>query len=138
MTRAQWHPGHGGHRGSLRSPDPDLDDAEVVVELEDGDAADTLRALRRRLPMLLDRSPSTVIVDLSDTARPSSATVAALLWLERRCRSRSVVVVLRKPSRRSASMLRRTGLQSALPIEGPDSPRHGRSVAPGRDGGPAR
>ena len=81
------------------------------------------RELRRRLPLLLNRSPGTVVVDLSEMTQPSSATVAALLWIKRRCRSRSVVVVLRQPSRRSIDMLRRTGLQCALPIEKPDAGR---------------
>lgn len=95
---------------------------EVVVELGDDNVTEALRELRWRLPLLLNRSPGTVVVDVSQMTQLSSATVAALLWVRRRCRLRGVTVVLRQPSRRSVEMLRRTGLQGALPIE---SDEHG-------------
>ncbi len=100
--------------------EPTLTNPEVVVELGDAHVAEALRELRSRLPLLLNRSPGTVIVDLSEMTQLSSATVAALLWIRRRCRLRGVIVVLRQPSRRSVEMLRRTGLQGALPVEKPD------------------
>ncbi len=97
--------------------EPTSTNPEVVVELGDTNVAEALRELRWRLPLLLNRSPATVIVDLSEMTQLSSATVASLLWIRRRCRMRGVIVVLRKPSRRSVEMLRRTGLQGALPVE---------------------
>lgn len=100
-----------------------MTNTEVVVELGDANVAEALRELRLRLPLLLSRSPGTVIVDLSEMTQLSSATVAALLWIRRRCRLRGVIVVLRQPSRRSVGMLRRTGLQGALPVEKPDAER---------------
>lgn len=125
-----------GQDSSGAGPSPT--DPEVVLELGDAHVGDALRELRWRLPLLLNRSPGTVVVDLSEMTQPSSATVAALLWIKRRCRSRSVVVVLRQPSRRSIDMLRRTGLQSALPIEKPDDRRGDGCGATSRAPGMAR
>jgi anti-anti-sigma regulatory factor len=118
--------------------EPSSIDPEVVLELGDADVADALRELRWRLPLLLNRSPGRVVVDLSEMTQPSSATVAALLWIKSWCRKRSVVVVLRKPSRRSIEMLRRTGLQSALPLEKPDAGRGARCGAASRAPRPVR
>jgi anti-anti-sigma factor len=93
------------------------------VQLGDATVVEGLRQLGVRLPNLLSREPSTLVVDLSAMTHLSSATVAALLLLRRRCRARGVAVVLRRPSRRSIDMLRRTGLQGVLPVEGVES-RH--------------
>lgn len=114
-ARAAKHVAHG--------PESSLTSPEVVVELADTRRPDALRELRSRLTLVLDRGPGTVIVDLSEMTQLSSATVAALLWIRRRCRSRNVIVVLRKPSRGSIQVLRRTGLQGALPVEQPDAKR---------------
>jgi anti-anti-sigma regulatory factor len=120
------------HTGSSGWSDPSLPGREVVVELGDTNASDALHDLKFRLPRLLRGSPGTLIVDLSEMTQPSSATVAALLWLKGRCRSRNVAVLLRKPSRRSLEMLRRTGLLRALPIEKPDARSETRDLAPSR------
>lgn len=101
---------------------------EAVVELGDSDLADACGEVRARLPQLLARSPSTLVVDLSEVTRLSSAVVATLLWISRECRARSVVVVLRRPSRASVETLRRAGLQSTLPLEQPGSPDRRRHV----------
>jgi anti-anti-sigma factor len=123
----------GGGEASRR-PGADLqvvDGSEVVIEIGDADVVSALRDLRWRLPVLLDSGPRTVVVDLSEMAQLSSATVAVLLWIKRRCRSRGVVVVLRRPSRRSVEVLRRTGLHGAIPVEPPpDLAGHRRGRAP--------
>ena len=48
----------------------------------------------------------------------SSDGVDGLLWLRQRCLGRAVNVVLRRPSRQSVDLLRRTGLLGMLTIEG--------------------
>jgi anti-anti-sigma factor len=99
--------------------------SEAVLELGDADPVDALRELRRRLPPMLDAGPTRLVLDVSRIPQLSSTTVAVILWIKRRCRSRGTVVVLREPSRRSAEMLRRAGLQDALPVE---TRRAGRTV----------
>lgn len=108
---------------------------EIVVRLGDADLAHALQQLRAGLPLLLTRGQGTVVIDLSGTTQLSSATLAAMLWIRRRCRSHGVLVVLSHPSRRSLEMLRRVGLESAFPVEHPhevhvagwptDVPHHG-------------
>jgi len=85
-----------------------------VVSLRDDRLREPLADLRWRLDGLLASGPSTLVIDVSEVTRLSSATVAVLLWVKRRCRARGVRVVLRRPSRRNVELLRRMGLVSAL------------------------
>ncbi len=121
MTRKAGTSGGAGRtlRAVGRSEQPEAE-REVVLELGDTDLMSALRGLRRRLPPLLDEAPGTLVVDMSGLTQVSSATVAALLWVKRRCRSRGVVVMLRQPSPRSLDLLRRTGLHGSLPVESAD------------------
>jgi anti-anti-sigma factor len=98
-------------------PDPleeHVHDAVVVV-LSDELLHEGLEDLRWRLPDLLESGPSRLVVDLSRVSRLSSATTATLLWVSRSCRTRSVEVVLRRPSRVTAGVLHRAGLLARPP-----------------------
>lgn len=86
----------------------------MVVSLRDDRLHEPLADLRWRLDGLLASGPSTLVVDVAEVTRLSSATVAVLLWVRRRCRARGVRVVLRDPSRNTVELLRRTGLLSRL------------------------
>lgn len=97
--------------------DHDVRPGTVVVALRDEDLLKTLTDLRWRLGGLLESGPSTLVLDVSQVRRLSSATIAVLLWVKRRCLTRGVQVVVRRPSRDSLAVLARTGLQSALDIE---------------------
>jgi anti-anti-sigma factor len=79
--------------------------------------------LRRRLDMALEMGPRVVVVDMSAIRQVSSTTVAALLWVKRRCSAREVEVLLRGPSRRTLDTLRRVGLLGLLQVEGDPSRR---------------
>lgn len=82
----------------------------VVVVLADETLAATLEELRSRLSGMLEQGPSRLVLDLSRVSRLSSTTIATLLWTKRTCASRSVEVVVRRPSRGSVRVLHRTGL----------------------------
>jgi anti-anti-sigma factor len=60
--------------------------------------------------LILEPGPSTLVLDLSAVRQFSSATIAVLLWVKKRCRARSVHLVVRGPTGGSADVLRRTGL----------------------------
>lgn len=126
-------PVHGGVDAN-----PSSTNHEIVVQLSDADVAYALRELIRRLPALLSCGRGTIVIDVSGMTQLSSATVAALLWIRRRCRSHGMVVVLRHPSRKSVEMLRRTGLQGALPVEQQDGERPSGRAAASPPGRPAR
>jgi anti-anti-sigma regulatory factor len=97
--------------------EPRPDGSEAVLVLGEGNAADPLPELRRRLPALLDSGPDTLVLDLSRTSALSSATVAAILWINRRCRARGTEVVLRRPSRRGSELLRSCGLGDTVLVD---------------------
>lgn len=94
-----------------------MPDDVAVLPLCDGGRELNLDALRRRLAVLLEAGPVTLVLDLSGVPRLSSDGVDRLLWLHRRCAGRAVRVVLREPSRDSVDLLSRAGLLGALPIE---------------------
>lgn len=93
-------------------------DDDAVVWLEDGRLTEGIAELRWGLEDLLSNGESTLVIDVSRVERLTAASVAAMLWAKRRCMARRVRVVLRNPSRRSVHMLRRTGLQGAIDMEG--------------------
>jgi hypothetical protein len=64
--------------------------AAVVVTISDETLLETLADLRWRLSVLLEPGPSRLLLDLSEVRRVSSATIAVLLWVKKRCRARSV------------------------------------------------
>jgi anti-anti-sigma regulatory factor len=84
--------------------------AELVVQLGELGQMHARDDVPRRLDSLLEHGARTVVVDLSRVGQLSSTTIAALLWVMRRCSARGVEVVLREPSRRSVTTLARIGL----------------------------
>lgn len=104
----------------------------VVVTLRDTEVPRALADLRWRLNTLLGHGPATLVIDVAGVRQISSATIAVLLQVKRRCRARGVDLVVREPSRRSVDMLHRTGLLSALVIESADGARLQRREATSR------
>lgn len=90
----------------------------AVLTLHDDERELAPAHLRGRVGPLLDPGPSTLVLDLSAVRHLSSDGVDGLLWLRQRCLGRAVNVVLRRPSRQSVDLLRRTGLLGMLTIEG--------------------
>jgi hypothetical protein len=60
----------------------------------------------------LEAGPSSLTVDLKGVEITSS-TVAALLWVRRRCGARGVTVAIRGHSRRGVEVLKRIGFVDA-------------------------
>jgi anti-anti-sigma regulatory factor len=86
---------------------------QAVLRIPNAGMMDVLGDLDRRLESLLESGPRTLVVDLSAVVRLSSTTIAALLWVGRRCSARGVEVVLSDASRRHVAMLQRIGLRHA-------------------------
>jgi anti-anti-sigma factor len=82
----------------------------VVVTIADETMLETLTDLRWRLSVILEPGPSTLVLDLSQVRELSSAAIAVLLWVKKRCRARSVHLVVRGPAGGGSEVLRRTGL----------------------------
>jgi anti-anti-sigma regulatory factor len=78
---------------------------------------DALDMVQQELAAQLAHAPRTTAVDISEVRHLSTTTVAALVWIKRRCTDRGVDVVLREPTRHSVDTLRRTGLLGLLPVE---------------------
>lgn len=102
-------------RADRRARRGKLEEAEtavgaVVVTVSDETLLETLADLRWRLSLWLESGPPVLVVDLSAVRKLSSATIAVLLWVKKRCRARGVQLVVRGPSRGSSDVLRRTGL----------------------------
>lgn len=97
-----------------------LRDAGLVRVLDD---------LQGRLDTALETGPRAVVVDISAIGQVSSTTIAALLWIKRRCSARGVQVLLRGPSRRSRDTLQRVGLLAPFPLESVPSRSGGSSGA---------
>lgn len=109
-----------GGRSEL-SGQPSASSSCIVMRLDDNALRQGVADLRWRLPQLLAGGHPTLVIDISGVERISSTTVAAILWVKRRCRGRRVRVVVRDPSRRSLEQLRRTGLMDAFDIESSES-----------------
>jgi anti-anti-sigma regulatory factor len=92
----------------------------VVLPLHDTVLAQVLEDLQKQLDLLLRLGQRTLVVDVSAVGQVSSTTVAALLWIKRRCSTHGVKVLLRDPSRRSLSTLGRLGLLRVLTVEPAD------------------
>ena len=73
--------------------------------------------LRQQLPGLLGGGVDTLVIDVSDVDRLSSACVATLLAVKRTAQARRVRVVLAGPQDRTREVLVRTGLASVFEIE---------------------
>lgn len=89
----------------------------VVFHLRGATLLSDLSDLRWHLDDLLAGREPVIVVDISDLALLSSATLAALLWTQRRCRARGGRVVLRGPNRRCQTLLTGTGLAGMFVIE---------------------
>lgn len=83
------------------------------MQMRDADLMRVLDDVERGLDSLLERGPRTMVVDMSGVARLSSTTIAALLWVRRRCAARGVDVIVRGASPRHRALLRRIGLRGA-------------------------
>jgi anti-anti-sigma regulatory factor len=82
----------------------------AVLPLRDAGLMLVLNEVELRLDSLLAGGPRVLVVDLSGVRRLSSTTIAALLWVRRRCSERGVDVLVCGASRRQVDMLRRIGL----------------------------
>lgn len=89
---------------------------DVVLHLADDTLLRGLADLRWRLDDLLAGHPPQLVIDISALTRLSSATLAALLWAQRTCRSRGGRVVLRGPNKRCLTVLARTGLADLFAV----------------------
>jgi anti-anti-sigma regulatory factor len=89
----------------------------VVVHLDEANPVEGLTRLRTSLSAHLVDGGRSVVVDITGMPRLSSATVAALLWAKRHCRSRGGTVVVRGASSDSLTMLTRSGLGDVFDIE---------------------
>lgn len=93
---------------------------ETTLVLDDDSLLSGLADLKWRLDELLPGRASTLVVDLSGLTHLSSATLAALLWAQRRCRVRGGEVVLQGANRRCRQVLARTGLSSVFVVRAED------------------
>lgn len=90
---------------------------DTVVALEDASLLEGLANLRSGVRSHLVDGTERIIVDIAGVSRLSSATVAALLWAKRSCRSRGGHVVVRGLSQDSLNMLTRAGLSEVFEIQ---------------------
>ncbi len=95
----------------------ELDDDTIVVALDDDSLLEGLTQLRSGVMTHLVQGNQQLVVDIAGVTRLSSATVAALLWAKRHCRSRGSHVVVRGPSQGSVDMLNRAGLSGVFDIQ---------------------
>lgn len=102
------------HKNRVIPPDT------AYVRLGETAPAVALDGLDRRLDLALRDGPGTMVVDLSEVAHVSSTTIAALLWIKRRCSARAIEVLLLGPSRRSLDTLERVGLLGELTVDATD------------------
>jgi anti-sigma B factor antagonist len=93
---------------------------DLVVSLDDDNLLRGLSDLRWHLDELLAGRAPVLVVDISGLSRLSSATLAALLWAQRGCRSRGGGVLLRGPNRRCRDVLARTGLIDLFSVDADD------------------
>jgi anti-anti-sigma regulatory factor len=93
-------------------PDAPSRSDEVVLLLRDRGLVRALEDVHQQLERLLDAGPSSLTVDLTGVD-VTSTTVAALLWVKRRCAARGVEVAIRGHSRRSVEVLKRIGFVDA-------------------------
>jgi anti-anti-sigma factor len=89
----------------------------VTIHLDDGLLADGLADVRWLLLGTLHAGARSLVVDLSGVQRLPDAVVGVLLWAHRTCRARGGAVVLCGADRRTADLLRRTGLWRVLVCE---------------------
>jgi len=88
----------------------------VLIELTP-DVPHALLDLHRAVTQAVVRGACRVVVDVSQVDCLSSSTITAVLWAQRRCRSRGGAVVLRNPSARTMDLIIRTGLWDVLEVE---------------------
>lgn len=93
------------------------DEETVVVALDDDSLLEGLANLRTGVRAHLVDGRQRIVVDIAGISRLSSATVAALLWTKRSCRSRGTQVIVRGPSQGSVDMLTRAGLSEVFDIQ---------------------
>lgn len=102
----------------------------VTVRVSDEHGGEHLPDLRWVLHDLVLTGVSRVIVDVSRVERLSSATLATLLCVHRRCRARGGGVIIRGGNRATADLLHRNGLHRVFEIENPSPARHGAAARP--------
>lgn len=88
----------------------------AVVSLDDL-GVDRAAHLRSGLSELLTDETRILLVDVSGVQRLSSDIVSALLWVRRQAVMRGGRVVLRAPTRRSATMLARSELSRLFDVD---------------------
>lgn len=89
----------------------------AVVPLRDAGPTPALEDIQRRVDSALRTAPRALVVDMSSVTAVSSTTVAALLWINRRCCSRGVEPSVRGASRRSLDTMKKVGLLDVMRIE---------------------
>ncbi len=90
---------------------------KAIVTVTDGLLAEGLTGLRWQLRDLVMDGACLVVVDVSDVDQISSTLLAALLDTHRVCRRRGGGVAIRHANRRTAELLRRTGLDKVFAVE---------------------
>ncbi|WP_181410822.1 STAS domain-containing protein [Nocardioides humi] len=88
----------------------------AVVRLVDTGLVPVLEDIQRQLDAALREAPRVIAVDLSAVEDVSSTTIAALLWIRRRCTARGIELVLRRPTQRGIEALERLGLLGVLGV----------------------
>ena len=95
----------------------DGQDRPVLVVGGAIDLASRERFLDRGYEMIKTSTSDEVLIDLADVNFLDSLGIGALVQLNRASNEASKRMVLRNPSERVRSLLRRIGLESAWPIE---------------------
>jgi anti-anti-sigma factor len=90
---------------------------DVTVVIRDDRATEGLPDLRRELHDLVLAGGSHIVADVSGVHRLSSTTLAALLYVHRRCRARGGGVVLRGCNDATLDLLHRNGLHRVFHVE---------------------
>lgn len=96
---------------------------ETIIVLRESAAApapgraDSVESLERHLEAALAARPAVLVLDVAAVERPSSTTIAMLLWARRRCAAQGAQIVLRHANQRWRTLLSRTGLREVVPLE---------------------
>ena len=88
-----------------------------VVVMDDDNLLRAVADLRWRIDELMGPGSRSVVVDITGLSHLSSRSLAALLWAQRRCRSRGGQVYLHGANRRCRDLLARTGLTAVLAVD---------------------
>ena len=89
-----------------------------MLELSGSGQGDRIDEVQRRVDVLLEAGPRTLVVDMSHAVQLSSATIAALMWVRRRTSARGVELLLGDADDHVVETLRRSGLFGASRARG--------------------